>query len=128
MAENSSGIKWRPLIIGIAITLAIYIILASASQGGENALLGFLIGAIVVGFLIEAKITRILVHGALLGVIAAIISLIILVIQLVISGLISAFPINSLLISLGILFVYDLIVSLVGSVFGNVARVEYKKS
>lgn len=128
MVQEKSFIKWRPLVVGIAIILAIYIILASANQGGENALLGFLLGGIVLGFLIEGKIKEILIHGAVLGVVAGLISIVILLIQLVNSEFISMLATSQIAVSVLILLVYDVISALVGSVLGNFVRTEYRRS
>lgn len=128
MVENKSLIKWGPLAIGVAIILAIYLLLATANQGGQNSLFGFLLGGIVLGFLIEAKIKGILIHGVILGVIAGLISITILLIQLVTSPLITGVDISGLIISVLILLFYDIIATLVGSILGNFVRAEYKKS
>lgn len=128
MVENKSRIKWRPLVIGGAIILAIYIILASASQGGENSLFGFLLGGLALGFLIEAERTDVLIHGAILGVVTGLISIAIIIIQIFTAGLITMYAPLQIAISVGALIVYYIIVSIVGTFIGNFARVEYKKS
>jgi hypothetical protein len=120
--------KWKPLGLGIAIILAIYIILASANQGGLNALIGFLLGGIAVGFLIEGEITNISIHGVILGLVAGLISIVILLIQLVNSSLLAGIEIYGLTVSVLILLIYDVIAALVGSILGNLVRVEYKNS
>jgi hypothetical protein len=123
-----SIIKWRPLIISIAIILAIYSLLATATQGGENALFGFLLGGIALGFLINAKIRDVLINGVILALITGLVSLIILFIQIATNGLLSSYTTSGLIEALLILLVYDIIAVLVGVVIGNVSRFEYLKS
>ncbi len=128
MVQEKSLIKWGPLAIGVALILAIYVTLATANQGGQNSLFGFLLGGIGLGFLIEAKLKEILINGVILGIVAGLISITILLIQLVTSSLITGVEISGLIISVLILLFYDVIAALVGSILGNFVRAEYKKS
>lgn len=126
-------VEWRPLIIGTVFTLAIYTILSFSEQGGINALIAFLLGGFVVGVIIEAKINYIekikhsLIHGAVLGVIAGLITVVILVIELVVVGLASILG-TSIIVSVLILLVADVIAALAGVILGNFTRAEYIKS
>ncbi|HEY0196525.1 MAG TPA: hypothetical protein VGC02_03025 [Methanobacterium sp.] len=128
MVQEKSLIKWGPLAIGVALILAIYVTLATANQGGQNSLFGFLLGGIGLGFLIEAKLKEILINGVILGIVAGLISITILLIQLVTSSLITGVEISGLIILVLILLFYDVIAALVGSILGNFVRAEYKKS
>jgi hypothetical protein len=123
-----SIIKWRPLIIGIAIILAIYLLLATAVQGGENALFGFLLGGIALGYLTNAKIRNVLINGVILALITGLVTLVILFIQIATNGLLSSYTTSGLIEALLTLLAYDIIAVLVGVVIGNVSRFEYLKS
>lgn len=126
-------VEWRALIIGIIFTTVTYFIFSLAQQGGVNGVIAFLIGGVVVGFMIEAKINYIarikysLVHGAILGIITSLISIGILLIQIVYVGLASILG-TSIITSVLILFAYDVIATLVGAVLGNFIKVEHAKS
>ena len=87
-------VEWRPIIIGIIFIIVTYLILSLAENGGVNAVISFLLGGLIVGFIIASKISYTekikysLIHGAILGVIASVISIVILLIQIAIVGLI----------------------------------------
>ena len=123
-----SIIKWRPLIISIAIILAIYLLLATAVQGGENALFGFLLGGIALGYLTNAKIRNVLINGVILALITGLVTLVILFIQIATNGLLSSYTTSGLIEALLTLLAYDIIAVLVGVVIGNISRSEYLKS
>jgi hypothetical protein len=123
-------VEWRPVIIGTIFVIATYLILSLAENGGVNAVISFLLGGLIVGFIIASKISYIekikysLIHGAILGVIAGVISIIILIIQLVVVGLSSLLD-TSIIPSVLILLAYNIIAALAGVIIGNFARAEY---
>ena len=120
-------VEWRRILIGAVFIVAIYFILAFASQGGENALFGFLLGGIAVGFIIDTKLKGLLIHGIILGVVAGLVTVIILLIQIVSYGLVSQIG-TGIIFSILILLTYDVVAALAGVVLGNSIRVEYIKS
>ncbi|MGB9980165.1 DUF5518 domain-containing protein [Methanobacterium sp.] len=126
-------VERRSLIIGIAFTISAYFILSLSEDGGVNAVIAFLLGGVVVGFIIEeklnyaAKMKYSLTHGIILGIIAGVISIVILIIQLVLVGLASILG-TSIIISVLILLAYDIIAALVGAVIGNFIKAEYRRN
>ena len=126
-------VERRSLIIGIVFTIVAYIILSLAEDGGVNAVIAFLLGGVVVGFIIEEKLSYVakikysLIHGAILGVIAGVLSIAVLIIQLVIVGLASILG-TSIIISVLILLAYEVIAALAGAVLGNFIKAEYTRS
>lgn len=126
-------VEWRPVIIGTIFVIVTYLILSLSEDGGVNAVISFLLGGLVVGFIIASKISYTekikysLIHGAILGVVAGVISIVILIIQIVIVGLISILG-TSIIPSVLILLAYNIIAALAGAIIGNFARAEYIKS
>jgi hypothetical protein len=123
-------VELRPIIIGTIFTLASYIILSTAQQGGINGLIVYLLGGVLVGFIIASKkditsnIKNLLVNGVIFGLITGIISLIILVIELIILG--GGYEIDgTIIIPLLILLVSDLIIAIAGVIIGNFTREEF---
>lgn len=126
-------VELRPLIIGTIFTIASYIILSSAQQGGINGLIVYLLGGVLVGFLITSQkdkvsnIKKLLVNGVILGLITGILSIIILIIQLIVLGI--GYQIdNTIIIPLLILLVSYLIAAVVGVFIGNYTRQEFLNS
>jgi hypothetical protein len=97
-------------------------------QGGENALFGFLLGGIALGYLTNAKIRNVLINGVILALITGLVTLVILFIQIATNGLLSSYTTSGLIEALLTLLAYDIIAVLVGVVIGNVSRFEYLKS
>ena len=126
-------VEWRPLIIGTAFVIVTYLILSLAENGGVNAVISFLLGGLIVGFIIASKISYTekikysLLHGAVLGIIAGVISIVILLIQIAAVGLSSILG-TSIIPSVLILLAYNIIAALAGVTIGNFARAEYIKS
>ncbi len=126
-------VEWRPIIIGIVLTITSYLILSFAQQGGINAVITFLIGGVLVGFIIKPKIeyieivTQFAINGIILGAISSLITIAILLIQMYTLGLSTIFD-SSILIPLLIVFVSDVVGTLVGIAIGYFTREEYIKS
>lgn len=123
-------VEVRPLIIGTVFTLASYIILTTAQQGGINGLIVFLLGGVILGFLITSKkdiatnIKNLLINGVIFGLITAIISIIILLVEMVIMGI--SYQIDSTItVPLLILLVSYVIGSIAGVIIGNYTREEF---
>ncbi|MGO9387371.1 MAG: DUF5518 domain-containing protein [Methanobacterium sp.] len=115
-------IEWRPLIVGILFTLAIYAVSVLSSQSAI-ALLGLLLGGAVVGVMIGGEIKDSLINGLIFGVITSIIIFIVTVIEILTSALGSAILglyTEELLLILGI----EIVLALVGSVLGSYIRSE----
>jgi hypothetical protein len=126
-------VEWRPIIIGTVLTITSYIILSYAQQGGINAAITFLLGGVLVGFIIKPKIGYIdkikdfVAYGLILGVVSSVISIIILLIQMYYVGLSTLFD-ATIIVPLLILFVSDVVASLAGVIIGIFSREEYTKS
>lgn len=126
-------VEWRPLIVGIVFTLAVYIILSIAQQGGINGVIAFILGGVLVGFIIKpktvnkTKIKDLLIYGLILGIITGLISILILIIQMITVGLSDLLTTSIIIPVLEVIFAY-IIASLAGVIIGNFAREEYIKS
>jgi hypothetical protein len=126
-------VEWRPLIIGIVLVIVSYIILSYAQQGGINAAITFLLGGVLVGFIIKPKIEYIdkikdfATYGLILGVVSSVISIAILLIQMYFVGLSTLFD-TTIIVPLLILLVSDVVASLAGVIIGSFSREEYTKS
>jgi hypothetical protein len=115
-------IEWRPLIVGILFTLAIYAVSVLSSQSAI-ALLGLLLGGAVVGVMIGGEIKDSLINGLIFGVITSVIIFIVTVIEILTSALGSAILglyTEELLLILGI----EIVLAIVGSVLGSYIRSE----
>ena len=115
-------IEWRPLIVGILFTLAIYAVSVLSSQSAI-ALLSMLLGGVVLGVMIGGKIKDALINGLIFGVITSVIIFIVTVIEILTSALGSAILglyTEELLLILGI----EIVLAIVGSVLGSYIRSE----
>jgi len=126
-------VEWRPIILGVVLIVASYLILSYAQQGGINAVITFLIGGVLVGFIIKTKIEYIdilkqfVTYGLIVGAISSLITIVILLIQMYTLGLSTIFD-SSILVPLLIVFVSDVVATLVGVIIGIFSREEYTKS
>lgn len=126
-------VGWRPIIIGTVFTLATYIILSIAQQGGINGVIAFILGGVLLGFIIKpeidkgTKIKYLLIYGLILGLITGLISIVILIIQLVSVGLSDLLAASIVIPVLEVLVSY-IIAALAGVIIGNFAREEYTES
>jgi len=64
-------IEWRPLIVGILFTLAIYAVSVLSSQSAI-AFLSLLLGGAVIGVMIGGEIKDSLINGLIFGVITSV--------------------------------------------------------
>ncbi len=126
-------VEWRPIIIGVVFTVASYLILSFAQQGGINGVIVFLFGGAILGYIIKpeidykAKAKQLLTYSLIFGLISGVISIIILVIQAYTAGLTYIFD-SSLIIPLLTVLVTDIVAAIAGVIIGNFAREEYNKS
>jgi len=126
-------VEWRPITIGVVLIVVSYFILSYAQQGGINAVITFLIGGVLVGFIIKTKIEYIeiikkfVTYGLIVGAISSLITIVILIIQMYTLGLLTTFD-SSILVPLLIVFVSDVIATLTGVIIGIFSREEYIKS
>ncbi len=115
-------IEWRPLIVGILFTLAIYAVSVISSQSAI-AFLALLLGGAVVGVMIGGEIKESLLNGIIFGVITSVIIFIVTVIEILTSALGSAILgiyVEELLLILGI----EIVLGIVGSILGSYIRSE----
>ena len=113
-------IKWRPLLIGSLIVVTFYVV---AYFSGESLLFSsFLLGGMLVGFMINENFKSGAINGLVSGIIAAIIVNLISVIILVSQGYASY--ITVILSSLVVYIVMEIVLSTIGGVFGFLIRSE----
>lgn len=117
-------IKWRPIIIGIIIVIALYIV--SNIINGQNTLItDFLITGIAVGFMIGGEIKYGAINGAIFGLIGGIITTLFLVVMFSLEGYGSYLGV--LLINLLLYLAAEVIVAVVGGILGSLIKVESEK-
>lgn len=117
-------IKWRPIIIGIIIVIALYIV--SNIINGQNTLItDFLITGIAVGFMIGGEIKYGAINGAIFGLIGGVITTLFLVVMFSLEGYGSYLGV--LLINLLLYLVAEVIVAVVGGILGSLIKVESEK-
>ena len=123
-------VETKPLIIGTVFTLASYIILSTAQQGGINGLIVFLLGGVLLGFLIAHKkdsssnIKNLAINGVILGLITGLLSIIVLLVEMISMGI--GYQLDgTIIVPIVILFVSYVIAALAGVIIGNYSRVEF---
>lgn len=117
-------IKWRPIIIGIIIVIALYIV--SNIINGQNTLItDFLITGIAVGFMIGGEIKYGAINGAIFGLIGGVITTLFLVVMFSLEGYGSYLGV--LLINLLLYLVAEVIVAVVGGILGSLIKEESEK-
>lgn len=117
-------IKWRPIIIGIIIVIALYIV--SNIINGQNTLItDFLITGIAVGFMIGGEIKYGAINGAIFGLIGGVITTLFLIVMFSLEGYGSYLGV--LLINLLLYLVAEVIVAVVGGILGSLIKAESKK-
>lgn len=117
-------IKWRPIIIGIIIVIALYIV--SNIINGQNTLItDFLLTGIAVGFMVGGEIKYGAINGAIFGLIGGIITTLILVVMFSLEGYGSYLGV--LLINLLLYLVAEIIVAVVGGILGTLIKAESEK-
>jgi hypothetical protein len=114
-------IKRRPLIIGIAIIFAIYII-SDMISGVSLLLPSFLLAGIAVGFMIKEDLKTSAINGAVLGLISSIIVNLILIGMIYLQGY--GDYIVSIILTYLIYIVMEIVVAAVGGVLGSLIRTE----
>lgn len=116
-------IKWRPIIIGIIIVIALYIV--SNIINGQNTLItDFLITGIAVGFMIGGEIKYGAINGAIFGLIGGVITTLFLIVMFSLEGYGSYLGV--LLINLLLYLVAEVIVAVVGGILGSLIKAESK--
>ncbi len=115
-------IEWRPLIISILFTLAIYVV-SIVSSVSALAFLGLLLGGAVVGAMIGGEIKDGLIHGLILGVITSVIILVVTLIE-ILSSSFGATLISLYYTQLLLILAIEIILGLVGGVLGILMRSE----
>ena len=118
-------IEWRPLIIGILFTLAIYVVSILSSQTAI-ALLALLLGGVVVGVMIGGEIKDALINGLIFGVITGMIIFVVTLIEIITSASGSAL-LGAYTEELLLLLVIEIILGIVGSILGIYMRSEADK-
>ena len=113
-------IKWRPVLIGALVVAALYMV---ANFSGESLLFSsFLLGGIIVGYMVNMNWKKGAINGLIAGIVAALIVNVISIILLVSQGY--AAYLSVILSSLVVYLVMELVLSAVGGVFGSLIRSE----
>ena len=118
-------IKWRPIIIGIIIVVALYIV--STFISGQNAALtDFFLTGIAVGFMVGGNFK----YGALNGVIFGVIGAIIVTLILLLVGTLSGYGSMMELIIASQLtpMILEIVMAVIGGVVGYAIKSESKKN
>jgi hypothetical protein len=124
IANHREGImiKWRPLLMGVAIALLLYI--PSSMVFSQNSLLSdFLLAGIAVGLMLGVNIKNGVVNGAIMGVIAAIIVAVMIVILFSAEGA-SFLVLGAILGNMVIYLLMAVVLALVGGAMGSWMRAE----
>lgn len=114
-------IKQKPLIIGFAIILTLYIV-SNVMSGVSLLLPSFLLAGIAVGFMISEDMKIGAINGAVLGLISGVIICVIILIIMYAQGFGSY--LDSILLSYLLYIVIEVIVGAVGGVLGTLIRSE----
>jgi fructose-specific phosphotransferase system IIC component len=113
-------IKWRPSLIGALIVAASYV---AAYFSGESLLFSsFLLGGIIVGYMVNENWKSGAINGLISGIIATLIVNLFSIILLVSQGY--AAYLTVILSSLVVYVVMELVLSAVGGIFGSLIRSE----
>ena len=123
-------VEKNPLIIGTVFTLASYIILSTAQQGGINGLIVFLLGGVLLGFLIvqnkdsSLNIKNLAINGVILGIITGILSITVLLVEMDSMGI--GYQIDgTIILPITILFISYVVAAIAGVIIGNYSRAEF---
>lgn len=117
-------IKWRPSLIGALIVAATYMV---TYFSGESILFSlFLLGGIIVGYMVNENWKKGAINGLFSGIIAALIVNLISIILLVSQGYGSY--LTTILGSLAVYMVMEVVLCTVGGVFGFLVRSESQSS
>lgn len=117
-------IKWRPLIIGIILVVALYIV--SDVISGQNILLpAFILGGIAVGFMVGGEIKKSAINGVFLGLIGGIIVSVILMIMMYYQGY--GEYMGSMITTIVLYIVLEIVLGTIGGVFGSLIEAESLK-
>jgi hypothetical protein len=117
-------IKWRPIIIGIIIVIALYIV-STFISGQNTALTDFFLAGIAVGFMVGGTIRDGALNSLIFGVIGGIIITLILLVVYSLSGFGSM--IGLILASQLTPLVLEIVMAVIGGVVGYLINAESKK-
>jgi uncharacterized membrane protein YeaQ/YmgE (transglycosylase-associated protein family) len=117
-------VKWRPIIIGVIIVVALYVI-SDIISGISLILPTFLLAGIIVGFMINGSEKYGAVNGVILGVIGGLIVNLFLIAYYYYLGY--GDYISSILLYSLMNLVLQIVVATVGGALGSVIRTEFMK-
>ena len=118
-------LKWRPVIIGVAMVLTLYVI-SDIISGISLVLPAFLLVGIAVGFMINETEKNGAIHGVILGLIGGLIVNGILILTMYLQGY--GDYLVSIISTCLIYLVLEIVIAAVGGVFGSLIRWEFDKS
>jgi len=118
-------LKWRPVIIGVAMVLTLYVI-SDIISGISLVLPAFLLAGITVGFMINETEKNGAINGAILGLIGGLIVNGILILMMYLQGY--GDYLVSIISTCLIYLVLEIVIAAVGGVFGSLIRCEFDKS
>jgi len=118
---NTEIIKRNPLIIGICIILAMYVI-GDVISGASLLLPSFLFAGIVVGFMVNGNIKTGAINGAILGLISSILVNAILIAMMFLEGY--GNYVTMLFLFYIVNIVIEIVVCTIGGVLGTFIQTE----
>jgi len=118
-------VKWRPVIIGVILVTALYI-LSDVISGISLMLPAFLMAGIAVGFMINGSEKNGAINGVILGLIGALVINVILIGTLYLEGY--GDYIVSIISMCLIYIVLEILIGAIGGVFGSLIRAESMKN
>jgi len=118
-------LKWRPVAIGVAMVLTLYVI-SDIISGITLVLPTFLLAGIAVGFIINETEKNGVINGAILGLIGGVIVNGILISMMYLQGY--GDYLVSIISTCLIYLVLEIVIAAVGGVFGSLIRCEFDKS
>jgi hypothetical protein len=118
-------LKPRPVIIGVAMVLTLYVI-SDIISGISLVLPAFLLAGIAVGFMINETEKNGAINGVMLGLIGGLIVNGILILMMFLQGY--GDYLVSIISTCLIYLVLEIVIAAVGGVFGSLIRCEFDKS
>lgn len=118
-------LKLRPVIIGVAMVLTLYVI-SDIISGINFVLPAFLVAGIAVSFMINETEKNGAINGAIMGLIGGLIVNGILIVMMYVQGY--GDYLVSIISTCLIYLVLEIVIGAVGGVFGSLIRFEFDKS
>lgn len=118
-------LKLKPLVIGVFIVLALYII-SDLFSGISIVLPAFLIAGIAVGFMVNKSIKNGAINGVIFGLVSGLIVNVIMLIMVCLQGF-GAY-VTGMAITFVIYIIVEIVIAAVGGVLGSLIKAESVKN